>query len=495
VSSRKTTAEMGPGPRTALLPDPHTQETTTAPPTEDFGIHVDGEPTATLPQPELPLAPPPPPIAPELPRPPLPPLPPPGPDYSTLPPGGDSPQLPPLQEMSASPPEPTPPADRAAEPPPTDKPRQSRRGLFVGIILLLLTVNVGILGFRYGWLSLPDLHSNPGEKDAPPAKSGPGEPNLAKVDPNKTDPGKVEPKKGNPGKEGAGTKGKEPVKKDEPSKVEPKKDGPGKEGAGKPKPEPVVAARVFKRTEHVLAAIRAHLEGLPQQERRFRRYFTLAHLHNDKTVPDRRLEQYRVALPALLRHLRPSGEANLTPIDKEKTVLSLDLRSVGWDQPAEWGRPVLWREILKAYPYGLLHSGAEDPKVREAAKKIAKLCGEDLPVVRLDWFLDAAGRAPLRKQLGPDTAGRLPTVVTALAGLYQDPLSAEQAARELGLEDAKALRKIVEEHPRLRDRGLEELVEGEPLPREEWASPESVPSLYQEVARVLGLGIPYRVQR
>jgi hypothetical protein len=240
----------------------------------------------------------------------------------------------------------------------------------------------------------------------------------------------------------------------------------------------------------VLAAVQDHLLKLPEEDRKYQRFFSLAHLSNDKGLTNKQLIEYRTALTALVRHLQPSKAAvNLEPIDPAKTVLCLDLRTVGWEKLETW------REVLKHYPYGLLYGEVKNVEVADAGRDITELSSCDMPIVQLDWFLYAAGRSPLREKLGPDANAQLPPAVATLCQRYEQRVSLEQAARELGLPGADALRDAVQASERLRNRGLSQLLNGGTLPREQWGSLTGTTSLYQEAALELNLGTPYRVWR
>jgi serine/threonine-protein kinase len=163
--------------------------------------------------------------------------------------------------------------------------------------------------------------------------------------------------------------------------------------AGAPAPAVVAADRPFLTDKDVLQAVRDHLKRTPRDERRFQRYFTLTHLHNQPAarVKDADLRVYRAALAKLVNSLSWKKDLVLPEAaDAAGTVLAVDLRRLDWDQAG------LWREILNVYPYGLKHDHLpDDSAVNELAEEVAELAGTDLPAVRADWFLAAAGRPPL----------------------------------------------------------------------------------------------------
>jgi hypothetical protein len=408
----------------------------------------------------------------------------------------------PAAPEAAAPP-PSPPVKQPS--PPAAPPKRSRRGVIVGIVLVLVAVNGLLLAHRNGLLRFPDLTSGGDDKkpDGPQAKKseGPSVQQAKNSAKPKVDNGNPNPKKENPNAGQAnGVKGN-PDKNSEvnpgANEGNPSKDNPGgakignvgvKPAVNGPPPPPPPQPRPFKGTDDVLAAVQDHLLKLPEGDRRFQRFFSLAHLSNNKALTDKQLDQYRDALTALVRHLQPAKETKgIVPIDKAKVVLCLDLRAFGWEQYETW------REVLKCYPHLLLHGGAKDDEVAALAKEVTALSDCDMPVVHLDWFLYAAGRSSLREKLGPDAGAPVPDAVAALYPRYLEKVALEQAARELGLVDAKELRAAVQASPRLRELGLETLLNGGALSRQEWTSLARTFSPSQEAAQQLGLGTPYRV--
>ncbi|HSQ54934.1 MAG TPA: c-type cytochrome domain-containing protein, partial [Gemmata sp.] len=131
----------------------------------------------------------------------------------------------------------------------------------------------------------------------------------------------------------------------------------------------------------VYNAILADLEPMERRARRFQRYFSLAHLYN-AGLTDEELQTYRNALNKLVNSLSWGSKlANPVPIDPHRTVFRIDLRWYLWDA-------TIWNRILQEYPYGIL----EDTTAARAASvgTLAKV-----PVIRADWFVATASRAPL----------------------------------------------------------------------------------------------------
>ena len=132
-------------------------------------------------------------------------------------------------------------------------------------------------------------------------------------------------------------------------------------------------------------AIVTDLEGIDRRARRFVRYFTLNHLYN-AGLSDDELQTYRNALAKLVNSLSWHPKVrNPEPVDAAKTILRIDLRWYMWDA-------TLWNRVLADYPYGILSDTAADRVVMvNTASK--------LPVVRADWFVATASRAPLYYEL------------------------------------------------------------------------------------------------
>jgi hypothetical protein len=127
--------------------------------------------------------------------------------------------------------------------------------------------------------------------------------------------------------------------------------------------------------------VRADLETMAPRQRRFMRYFTLAHLASAGATEED-LKGVRLALAKLLNSLSWHPRlATLEPINPNATVLRLDLRDLKWN-------PRLWDRALGRYPYRI---DVQSPDAREARAAT----GTDQPHVRADWFLANASRPPL----------------------------------------------------------------------------------------------------
>lgn len=149
--------------------------------------------------------------------------------------------------------------------------------------------------------------------------------------------------------------------------------------AGAPAGE--VAARAAIPQSDVYAAILADLETMDKRARRFQRYFTLTHLYN-AGLADEELQTYRNALAKLVNSLSWGSKiVNPVAVDANRTILRIDLRWYVWDA-------TIWNRILQEYPYGVL-----DDSVSARAVSVGTLAKQ--PLIRGDWFVATASRAPL----------------------------------------------------------------------------------------------------
>lgn len=131
----------------------------------------------------------------------------------------------------------------------------------------------------------------------------------------------------------------------------------------------------------VYATVLADLETLDRRARRFQRYFTLTHLYN-AGLSDEELQTHRNALAKLVNSLS-WGSKIVAPVaaDAHRTVLRIDLRWFVWDATT-------WNRVLQEYPYGVLDDSV-------AARAVAVGTAAKQPLVRADWFVATASRAPL----------------------------------------------------------------------------------------------------
>jgi hypothetical protein len=140
--------------------------------------------------------------------------------------------------------------------------------------------------------------------------------------------------------------------------------------------------RRFISNEDVISAIEKDLTSAgTDTSRRFYRYFTLTNLYN---AGDAKLTTYRAALSKLINSLSWDRDIHVPAIiDKEQTILRIDIREYDWTDPAG-----TWETILAGYPYGVEFSGS-------AYARLQALTSSQIPFIRADWFLAAASMPPL----------------------------------------------------------------------------------------------------
>jgi WD40 repeat protein/mono/diheme cytochrome c family protein len=131
--------------------------------------------------------------------------------------------------------------------------------------------------------------------------------------------------------------------------------------------------RTFLDAKYVEEHILADRKTIDPRHHRYQRYFTLTHLHNAGR-PEDELEACRQGVAKLMNSL--SWHPRLTPpkpIDPAKTILRIDLRDYQWGARQ-------WDRLVTAYPYRQIgERGVNEPFV----------------LLRADWFVATASRAPL----------------------------------------------------------------------------------------------------
>jgi WD40 repeat protein len=183
----------------------------------------------------------------------------------------------------------------------------------------------------------------------------------------------------------------------------------------------------------VEATITKDLQQFSESSRRFQRYFTLHTLANAGLGQDE-LQSYRNALAKLCNSLSWHPKLrNPEPIDTAKLILRIDLRWFLWDA-------TLWNRLLAEYPYGILTDSAVERVMQVQT-------GTRLPILRADWFIATASRAPLYYDL-LQMPGNLPELerqlrVDANANILQERV------QRVGFNGSGVSRfnRILERHP------------------------------------------------
>lgn len=159
---------------------------------------------------------------------------------------------------------------------------------------------------------------------------------------------------------------------------------------------------------YTLTAIRNHLQSVPSSDREHQRYFSIVHLHNNRTLFDNKLRLYRAAFSKVVNSLhRKSSIIRPKMIDEHQTIFNIDLAKLGWDDLQ------LWQKVLERYPYGV-NWAAGDSTLDDLTNQIRDMMGgnikfDGVPYLRADWFISRASRPPLYNILSdlPETESAL----------------------------------------------------------------------------------------
>lgn len=149
-----------------------------------------------------------------------------------------------------------------------------------------------------------------------------------------------------------------------------------------------------------LASIHNYLRDLSAEDRRYQRFFLLRHLHNlplrsqdaKHGVDSSFLNLVRAAVSKTINSLT-WNESIVVPkvIDRQQTVLAIDLRDLKWDADRSVHRPDLWNLLVEESPYTLKHDQyPANPKSQQQAAEIYEWTGIDVPWLRADWFVATA---------------------------------------------------------------------------------------------------------
>ena len=153
---------------------------------------------------------------------------------------------------------------------------------------------------------------------------------------------------------------------------------------------PAIPARPVVSLLSEQTALLTHLQKADRDTRPHLRYFSLTHLHNDRSVSAAALQNARMALTKVLNSL--SWEPVLVQpeaVNAEQTLYAIDLTDLGWTREH-------WNTLLKAYPYALSFGSLDDSQLRELDEDISDLRrDQSLVVIRGDWMTAVASKPPL----------------------------------------------------------------------------------------------------
>lgn len=217
------------------------------------------------------------------------------------------------------------------------------------------------------------------------------------------------------------------------------------------------------------------------------RYLSVMHRHDDPAADAAQLIGDRQAIAELVAALSPPNTtATAVALDPARTVFRLDLRQLDWTADT-------WRDVTRDYPYGLRFDAADDRPLADAARELAALTEERLPVVRADWWVAALTRPPLSEPGGPGlTSKSPPTAVKATAEAHRNRVvDLSTAARELRATEAEVTELLRDGAELRQEFGLAPLLRpGGSIPRDAWESTANTASPFQELARRLHRGKP-----
>lgn len=183
----------------------------------------------------------------------------------------------------------------------------------------------------------------------------------------------------------------------------------------------------------VVEALLKKLNSVERDNVKFIRFFSLTNLHNNPIITSGELRMYRAALSKAINSLSWKRRI-LVPeaLDEHQTIFAIDIREVGWDEED------LWREVMKAYPYGLNFGDGTDDSLKNLERDLARLMPDvKIPMVRADWFVSTATRPPLyhavlnipktatelEKTLGVNVIGNFQNDTLARAGFSKSGVS------------------------------------------------------------------------
>jgi len=199
--------------------------------------------------------------------------------------------------------------------------------------------------------------------------------------------------------------------------------------------------------EYVLRSILADVRRLSVADRKFARYFSIAHIWNSGATKED-LAIQRDALAKAINHLSWQPElVRPVPIEATRTVLRIDLRKLGWDkQPfrtVKNGKFVgnstinIFDLALLEYPHGMISHKSETylAIVRDFLSHAGQV--RPIPYVRGDWFASVVTQPPLYEDflqlprtlkeletmLGVDSKANVDNFKAVRAGMVQSGVS------------------------------------------------------------------------
>ena len=155
--------------------------------------------------------------------------------------------------------------------------------------------------------------------------------------------------------------------------------------AGAPSFNPEKAARVYINPREVYDNLAKDIVAIPEDDRRYMRYFSIVHLYN-AGIGDDELETYRRGLSKLVNSLSWGSSIEVPQaVDVSKTIYRIDIRHYEWESES-------WDRIAEEFPYKIAYDfETYETVVRETQALV--------PIVNTDWFVTAAAVPPLYHDL------------------------------------------------------------------------------------------------
>jgi mono/diheme cytochrome c family protein len=173
----------------------------------------------------------------------------------------------------------------------------------------------------------------------------------------------------------------------------------------------------------VTAAVGKALADAGSEQAKSLRFLSLAPLYNSCAAGDAELKAYGEAVGTMVNSLSWGLEPyQVQVIDPAGVLFKIDLTRIGWT-------PARWEQLVAAYPYA-----ASAPQSAE----LTAATDTAVPIIRADWFVATAGRAPLYYELLglPERAATLQTSLR----IDLTAATAQSRVRRIGIRTSRIAR-------------------------------------------------------
>jgi hypothetical protein len=204
-----------------------------------------------------------------------------------------------------------------------------------------------------------------------------------------------------------------------------------------PKPDSRDCGDPYIDTDTMLEWMNQDIAQTEARDRRFIRYFSLAHNHNAGACQDE-LDIYRFALAKAVNVLsRGTRIVKPEAIDPQETVYRIDIRDYEWDPSG--ARADKWEVLVDNNPYAFVLQ-------QDDADTLRILTQTQIPFQSADWFVDVATRAPLYHDMldTPESLGELEDFLNIDIG---DNINSREVDRAGFLDSGVSVRnRVIERH-------------------------------------------------